>query len=380
MIGKIPNIDDELLLMSVLEGIETYIVAHFFTIFRAESDWQSIKIPQHFPFQLVNERFKEKITTNDYYNKKDEVTVENIYKLLKTTIQLSKRTNEGKSIKFNGLFFQDREESSICHISDLYQNQFPTNLCQSEKSIFSIDSNGNVFAYDICNTKSTPIDFHIAKHRWPYKFINIIENICEFSEQNQGESIIGISLEGDGTIFTLFSSGIVFYYKNDQWHFNIDKAILKKSGIVEPSDKIQTIYDSIIGHHGCCIGILPENSPLFPTEDDDDIFQKLGILGKKFHEIPPEIRAEIVSIDGATLIERDSNIIRGVAQILPVKSSKNEGARTGAAKCIANNGGVGIKVSEDGYVDVYAKDKKEHIQCILSFGKGISRVGRVQCH
>ena len=160
-------------------------------------------------------------------------------------------------------------------------------------------------------------------------------------------------------------------YSEEKLSFNFDKPVTKKLGLFQPNAIIQTIYDSIINHHGCCLGILPKDSPLFLEEDGVDIFKKFDIVGKAFSEVPAEIRSEIVSIDGATLIEKDSNIIKEVARILPVNPSRNEGARTGAAKIIAEHGGVGIKVSEDGYVDVYAQTKENKIECVLSFGKGI---------
>jgi hypothetical protein len=371
-IFKTENIKYELLLSLLIES-ETQIIANFLAMFGGEQFGQSIKLPNNFFFRTTNERIKEKIIIGGEYTDSDKKVVESIYKILKNVIFLSGKTNEGKPIKFNCLYYQDKidNENTICNILDLYNNyHFPTNFCQNESTAFLVNANGNIFKYLTLEGLEQKYSFDNIRSICSFKHKNIADRINNDPASNNGESIIGISLESDGSIYILMLSGLLCYYKNSEWHFNFTEYLRKILFIFEADAVIESIYDTMIFHHGCCLGLLPEGNNLFTVPEEDDFFKKMGIIDETFSVISSEIRMELMSIDGAVLLESDSLAVKGVARILPVDSSKNEGARTGAAKYIAKNKGIGIKISEDGYIDIY-KNINNQITHVKSLGKGI---------
>ena len=131
---------------------------------------------------------------------------------------------------------------------------------------------------------------------------------------------------------------------------------------------------------GGCIGYIQKKK--FPKKDsypwmNSDCFRltksslnikastlKSLIAGKKFQDIPRLLRVELIAIDGATIISLGGEIIT-VGAILRIKNSQQgttAGGRTLAAMFLSEYG-IGIKVSNDGYCNVYVNST-----CILKIG------------
>ena len=78
--------------------------------------------------------------------------------------------------------------------------------------------------------------------------------------------------------------------------------------------------------------------------------------GKKFYEIPRRIRVELCAIDGAVLLDSEGEVLT-VGAILKTKgNAANGGGRTAAAQALAKSG-TGIKISHDGYIEIYKGSK-----------------------
>ena len=76
------------------------------------------------------------------------------------------------------------------------------------------------------------------------------------------------------------------------------------------------------------------------------------MAGRKFYEIPRRIRAELCAIDGAVLLDSEGEVLT-VGAILKTKgNASNGGGRTAAAQTLAKSG-TGIKISHDGYIEIY---------------------------
>ena len=82
------------------------------------------------------------------------------------------------------------------------------------------------------------------------------------------------------------------------------------------------------------------------------------IEGRKFQELGRKMREELVGMDGATVIDFDGSII-AVGAILKIEAGSNEGGRLAAATNLAKYG-VSIKISQDGQMQGFCPDKKEH--------------------
>ena len=70
-----------------------------------------------------------------------------------------------------------------------------------------------------------------------------------------------------------------------------------------------------------------------------------------FYGIDKPLRKEILSLDGATVVSVNGSFFCA-GSIVAVPSGSSGGGRTAATKRLANFG-VGIKISEDGYIEAY---------------------------
>lgn len=81
-----------------------------------------------------------------------------------------------------------------------------------------------------------------------------------------------------------------------------------------------------------------------------------------FSQIDRKLRCELAGLDGATIIEKSGRVICFGAIIQNDKESSG-GGRGAAAKKLSDYGGLAIKISTDGYIEVYIdKDIKYYIK------------------
>lgn len=88
---------------------------------------------------------------------------------------------------------------------------------------------------------------------------------------------------------------------------------------------------------------------------------------KKFHELSRKFREEIVGVDGATIIDYDGTVI-AIGAIVQIEAGSSGGGRLAATKTLAKYG-VAIKISADGIMQAFIKDKKgNQIKPIFTVG------------
>lgn len=80
------------------------------------------------------------------------------------------------------------------------------------------------------------------------------------------------------------------------------------------------------------------------------------ISGKPFHELSRKLRQELVSMDGATVIDSDGTIIAAGA-ILKIEAGSEGGGRLAAATTLSKYG-IAIKISQDGIMKAFYPDRK----------------------
>lgn len=81
------------------------------------------------------------------------------------------------------------------------------------------------------------------------------------------------------------------------------------------------------------------------------------INGRKFYELDRKLRADLLSIDGATVLDHEGNII-AVGAIVKIGAGSSGGGRLAAAKTLARYG-VAMKVSTDNTITGYTYDAKK---------------------
>ena len=90
---------------------------------------------------------------------------------------------------------------------------------------------------------------------------------------------------------------------------------------------------------------------------------------RSFFDIEQQLRCELLSLDGATVLSLDGSFYCA-GSIVSVPGGSSGGGRTAAAKRLAEFG-VGIKISEDGYIEAYAMpvNKQKTTQRIIPLFK-----------
>jgi hypothetical protein len=76
------------------------------------------------------------------------------------------------------------------------------------------------------------------------------------------------------------------------------------------------------------------------------------VNSRKFFEIPRKLRADLCSVDGALLINTTGTILTAGAIVRTDGNLATGGGRSAAARTLARKG-FGIKISSDGYIEIY---------------------------
>lgn len=84
---------------------------------------------------------------------------------------------------------------------------------------------------------------------------------------------------------------------------------------------------------------------------------KATIAGRKFQELNRKLREELASVDGATIVDWDGQII-AVGAIIRIEGGSSGGGRLAAAKTLGSYG-VSLKISQDGTMQAFMMDKKD---------------------
>lgn len=99
------------------------------------------------------------------------------------------------------------------------------------------------------------------------------------------------------------------------------------------------------------VGQGDRRARLFAYSDGDTSVQSM-----KFQDLSRAQRLEMLSMDGATILDR-TGVILAIGAIVPLDGEANVGGRAAAAASLARFG-VAFKVSQDGPVTMYAATKK----------------------
>ncbi len=82
------------------------------------------------------------------------------------------------------------------------------------------------------------------------------------------------------------------------------------------------------------------------------------INGRPFHELSRKLRLELVSMDGAVVVDSEGTII-AVGAILKIEAGSEGGGRLAAATTLSKYG-TAIKISQDGIIKAFYTDKKQN--------------------
>lgn len=197
-------------------------------------------------------------------------------------------------------------------------------------------------------------------------------HIAEWTSENK--SRIAITLNRLGEILIFREKELIFARRAGHWHYLTHDPVISQMNVPRDRNLREAIYgtclDASFARTGACIGVVSVHQSskwktLISQDDELGASQTIKaralrkiIKGTNFSNLDRKVRQELTAIDGATIISHTGEIL-AVGAILKVPGgSSGGGGRLAAAKALADYG-LGIKVSQDGSIIGFRRDKKD---------------------
>ncbi|WP_298295872.1 hypothetical protein [uncultured Litoreibacter sp.] len=196
-----------------------------------------------------------------------------------------------------------------------------------------------------------------------------------------GKGRVAVALNRHGEILVFRDGQLLFARRNGNWHFLTHSPILGQMVVPRDPEIRGAIYASVLDasfeRKGACIGIVGSGqsdiwqSLVSPADRVDHKNSERAralsgvIRGRPFQDLERTLRLELISIDGATLINHKGEIL-AVGSIVQISSSGTGGGRTAAAQELAKVG-LGIKISQDGSISGYRPKSAKSSKVSLAF-------------
>jgi len=165
-------------------------------------------------------------------------------------------------------------------------------------------------------------------------------------------------------ILVFKDSQMLFAKRSGRWHFLTHRPFVTRMPVPNSLAVRRAVYESCLDasfmHHGACLGVVTAGcgrdwEEVVMREDrlcnsDSLKARTLGLLlaGRTFPELDRRLRMELLSVDGATVIDHQGRVL-AVGAILRIPGGSTGGGRLAAARVLATLG-LGIKVSQDGSI------------------------------
>lgn len=307
-----------------------------------------------------------------------------LHRIICRMLEWASRTYEGKNVPFGiAIDFGKTADEGVADYLHFLENDSSAVFTDGIFSGILLDKNGGVLSFLTRNNtppqKDPEYDIFI-----PYQFIDIAQHCVK--------DVVGIIVLANGEILLIKNQAICFAKRGRKWVYfdwtrvysNLRPYFLCDCSTSEEviKKKIQAIYCTILdvsfSHTGGCLAIIhPERADKISeiVTDRFDLYatgsipknmsaesrEKAQILSylirhpqqtmRSFFDLEKPLRREILSLDGATVVSING-FFYCAGSIIAVPGGSSGGGRTAAAKQLAKFG-VGIKISEDGYVEAY---------------------------
>lgn len=317
------------------------------------------------------------------------------YNILDKYEEWSSKTYEGHAVSFG--FVIDRNDMN-CNNStnqmkylDMLEFTDFAPISEIPFSIVKIDSDGNVKDY----LSNCLVSKHIqSKSYYPIQIREFIDICNSCSNSPKGINYLGVLLLKNSEIAIIKNDKLEWVKRNGKW-YNYNYAYFQNCMINTEmgltSDQIEKLYSYVLNlsfaKTGGCIAIVDQKQlskfkekfnthnwfdNLLTTQNEiDDNMKKIEESQKKFYEykllkrnmieqliccanfydLDERLILELSSMDGATIIDKDGNLI-AVSSIVDLTERGEGGGRSAATKTLSTYG-IAIKVSTDGYFEIY---------------------------
>lgn len=334
----------------------------------------------------------------------DEETANSMFGILSYLEKWAARTYEGGKVAIGIIINQSidlSEQEEVLPYSQIMDKEFFALLSDGRDSCIEFDRKGNLVGYtQMSNIKKTQ---SIA----PYEY----EKVARYCNEKR----VGIVLTENGDVLIFKNRNLLFAKRSGGWNIYSHEEViqlLSYRGNYSLKDIRRSIYytalDNSFAYSGGCIVYLNKDKieqalthinahdiideRYFEIKKRQEIenagklynLQTLSsveavynvpystfleqqkcvkssslrkiILGKQFQQLSRKLRLELVSMDGATVIDSDGTII-AVGAILKIEAGSEGGGRLAAATTLSKYG-IAIKISQDGIMKAFYPDRK----------------------
>lgn len=334
--------------------------------------------------------------------------IENLFGILENW---SVKTYEGKKVTLGLVINPTAKQvfsSNYGSWEDFLKDDFVAVLTDSINSVIEMDEKCNFVRY-LSVTEGAKVDAYSLNNQLPLRFANTIQ------KYTQG-NCVGIFLLNNGDIILSKNQKICLVKRNLHWlNFSYEafSNAISTTTISLSNKLIESIYASMLdvsfAHTGGIIAVVKDIDKLSEYEKDDfpilspfdrinnnklsnvveteikaknavysksgkkhlvikteeikkrllkrDILLKL-INGSNFINLDRKLKCELISLDGACIINTEGEIC-ACGAIIKNDSGSSGGGRGAASKKLSFYG-LAIKISTDGYIELYVDEKLKY--------------------
>lgn len=320
----------------------------------------------------------------------------------------SVKTYEGKHVTLGFLVNPSSQADVLLPFDELLSflnDDSSAVLSDCIHSVLEVDKNCNFVGYHSITENLTDLPACKLNENVPIRFIQAVQQFLPEKNNEDGSDKVGVFLLSNGDILLVKNGTTRFVKRNLQW-LNLSEPVFAyplrtvcKSVPTEPKLDaahkriLKSVYASVLdvsfSHTGGIIALVYPDyidklmkerilSPFDNLQISDEeannlvtacelnvppnekiIRRKLLkqlVTGCKFYELDRKLRCEFVALDGACIIDNQYGTVYSFGAIIQNDSGSATGGRSAAAKKLSQYGAA-IKISTDGYIDVYIEEE-----------------------
>lgn len=289
-----------------------------------------------------------------------------ILQVLQVYAQWAAETYEGRRITHTVGICCNMKQDDAPSFYELRNNAVLKVLGTAPESILTLDRTGAVTGIETISAKQ--INYRKNKE------VLAPVDMADLALWTNSSSRIAFRLLSNGEVLIFRDKQLAYAKRRSFWRSFPHRSVMYEHFSVpyatEEENAKRAVYltalDLAFSGKGGCLGILQTPEPkrdayklinenmLFTTEHPTNTVRLLsGIAGSlKFHEMSRRVRVGFCSLDGATLIDAQGTILAAGAILRTNGNPLQGGGRSAAAQTLAGYG-FGIKISDDGFIEIH---------------------------
>lgn len=274
------------------------------------------------------------------------------------------RSYEGQPVTA-ALGFDPQAKGGSLTLEDLSSLEFAAVLSNGVDTMVWVDAEGRVVGHECL---AAPAD---------------MPSFAPFSQAALAAWAVGgrvaLALTARGDIFVFKNRQLLFTKRYGRWHFLTHRPFVTRMPVPRSLALRRAIYESCLDasfvHRGACVGVVAKDRAAQYGEvvmRGDRLGDRRSlksralrqlIAGRSFAELDRRFRLELLSIDGALVLDHRGRVL-AVGTILRIPGGSTGGGRLAAARVLASLG-LGIKVSQDGSIACFAGEDETPVFSLM---------------